>query len=58
MIPNINEISTIRIGHPAGVLPVVAEMEDGVVTKAAFYRTARKILEGQCFVETAKVCEK
>ncbi|HZJ90480.1 MAG TPA: PrpF domain-containing protein, partial [Oscillospiraceae bacterium] len=55
MIPNIDSINTIRIGHPAGVLPVVAEVEDGVVIKAAFYRTARKIMEGYCFVETTKI---
>jgi len=55
VIPHIDSISTIRIGHPAGVLPVVADVQDGVVKKAAFERTARRIMEGYAFVETAKI---
>jgi len=55
MIPHIDNITTIRIGHPAGILPVVAQVENGVVTKAAFQRTARRIMEGYCYVETAKI---
>lgn len=55
MIPHIDSISTIRIGHPAGVLPVVAQVENGAVTKAAFERTARRIMEGYVYVEKAKI---
>lgn len=55
VIPHIDSISTIRIGHPAGVLPVVAEVEEGIVKKAAFERTARRLMEGYAFVETEKV---
>lgn len=49
-IPNIDNISEIRIGHPSGVLPVVAEVDGIEVKKAAFYRTARRIMEGYVFV--------
>jgi hypothetical protein len=44
----------INIGHPAGVIPVesVAEMVDGQVQikRAAFYRTARRIMDGYVYV--------
>jgi 2-methylaconitate cis-trans-isomerase PrpF len=44
----------ITIGHPAGVIPVesVAEMVDGQVQikRAAFYRTARRIMDGYVYV--------
>ncbi len=55
VIPNVEKLDTIRIGHPAGVIPVVAQVEDGVVKKAALVRTARRILEGYVFVEKVKV---
>lgn len=51
-IPHIDEIDTIRIGHPAGVLPVVAEVEGTEVKKAALVRTARRIMEGYAFIPT------
>jgi 2-methylaconitate cis-trans-isomerase PrpF len=45
---------TINIGHPAGVIPVesVAETVNGETTlkKVAFYRTARRIMEGYVYV--------
>lgn len=50
VIPNVDEINTIRIGHPAGVLPVVAEVEGTEVKKAALIRTARRLMEGYAFV--------
>lgn len=55
VIPHIDEISTIRIGHPAGVIPVVAQVDNGEVKKAALVRTARRIMEGYVFVETSKI---
>lgn len=46
--------SVIRIGHPAGVIQVEAEtIEKGGeirVTRAAFYRTARKLMDGVVYV--------
>ena len=50
VIPRINDSSTIRIGHPAGVLPVVAEVEGVEVGKAALIRTARRLMEGYALV--------
>ncbi|MCR2025645.1 2-methylaconitate cis-trans isomerase PrpF family protein [Anaerotruncus colihominis] len=58
VIPDIEHKTRIRIGHPAGVLPVVADVKDGHVEKAAFERTARRIMEGYVYVETSKVCGK
>lgn len=56
VIPNIDNISTIRIGHPAGVIPVVAEVGAGnEVKKAALIRTARRMMEGYALLENAKL---
>ncbi|MGI6423657.1 MAG: PrpF domain-containing protein [Tepidanaerobacteraceae bacterium] len=45
----------IRIGHPAGIIEVESQMEsaDGhfKLTRAAFYRTARRIMEGYVYVK-------
>jgi hypothetical protein len=41
---------TVRIGHPAGVISLEARVEDGRVERAAFARTARRIMEGCVFV--------
>lgn len=56
VVPHQDGVSTIRIGHPAGVIPVVANVEDGIVKKAAFIRTARRIIEGYVYVEESKIC--
>ena len=40
----------INIGHPCGIIPVEAEVENGVVRRAAFARTARRIMEGYVFI--------
>ena len=45
----------IRIGHPAGALPVLADVQDGSVKRSSFQRTARRIMEGYVYVEKAKV---
>lgn len=56
MIPHIDDIETIRIGHPAGVIPVVAQVTaDSEVKKAALIRTARRIMEGYVYVEKARL---
>ncbi len=54
-IPHIDSIETVRIGHPAGVIPVGAAVKDGEVTKASIERTARRLMEGYAFVETDKI---
>ncbi len=45
----------IRIGHPAGIIPVEASSKekDGefFITRAAFYRTARKIMDGVVYIK-------
>jgi 2-methylaconitate cis-trans-isomerase PrpF len=41
----------VRIGHPSGVLPCRAAVADGEVTVAALSRTARRIADGQVWVE-------
>lgn len=47
--------TVLRIGHPAGVIPVEAAAEERggeiVITRAAFYRTARKIMDGQVYIK-------
>nr|WP_325186074.1 PrpF domain-containing protein [uncultured Oscillibacter sp.] len=50
VIPHIDSIDTIRIGHPAGVIPVVAAVEGTEVKKTALVRTARRIMEGYALV--------
>lgn len=49
--------TVLRIGHPAGVIPVesAAEERDGkiVITRAAFYRTARKIMDGAVYIKNS-----
>ncbi len=52
----------VHIGHPAGVMDVgsIAHMEGGetIVDKLAFYRTARKIMDGIVYVPNAVFAEK
>lgn len=50
-----NEGPLVRIGHPAGVINVEAAYDGKIITRAAFARTARKIMEGHVFVENAKI---
>lgn len=40
----------IRIGHPGGVLECDMNVEDGKITKAAYGRTARRIMKGYVYV--------
>jgi len=49
-IPHIDSIDLIRIGHPAGVIDVEAKFADGKLTRVAFSRTARRLMEGYAFV--------
>lgn len=55
IIPQIDELTTIRIGHPAGVIPVVAKVKGTIIEKAALIRTARRMMEGYVFVEKSKL---
>ena len=50
MIPDVDTVETIKIGHPAGIIQIEARVEDGIVTRAAFSRTARRIMEGYVWV--------
>ena len=52
-IVHIDSSNTVRIGHPAGVIEIEAAVENGEVTRAAFSRTARRIMEGYAFVTNA-----
>lgn len=49
-IPHIDDIKIIRIGHPAGVIEIEAAFEKGQLSRAAFARTARRIMEGYVYV--------
>lgn len=50
-----SDANTIRIGHPSGVLPVMAAVENNVVTRASLFRTARRIMEGYAFIEKSRL---
>lgn len=52
-IPHIDDISVVRIGHPAGVIEIEAAVDGGELVRAAFSRTARRIMEGYVFVSKA-----
>ncbi|RKP44625.1 2-methylaconitate cis-trans isomerase PrpF [Trinickia fusca] len=51
------EASTVRFGHPSGVMSVGAQVNehDGawVVTKAVMYRSARRLMDGHVFVPSS-----
>lgn len=44
------ESEAVRIGHPSGVMEVEMHSENGQILRAAFGRTARRIMEGYVFV--------
>lgn len=54
-IPHINNIETIKIGHPAGIIEVEAAVLNGEVQRSAFARTARRILEGYVWIVEEKI---
>ena len=51
---NSRQNATVRIGHPAGIIPVEAELagqaDAAGIKRAAIYRTARMIMEGYVYV--------
>ena len=40
----------VRIGHPGGMIECDTAVENGVITRAVFGRTARRIMEGRVYV--------
>jgi 2-methylaconitate cis-trans-isomerase PrpF len=48
--PNSQRALSISIGHPAGIMTVEASVEEAQVKRAAFARTARRLMEGYAFV--------
>ena len=50
MIDEDNSVELVRIGHPAGVISLEARVTDGKVERAAFSRTARRIMEGMVYI--------
>jgi len=44
----------LRVGHPYGVLPVKIAMENGQVIKAGSVRTARRIMDGNLYINDEK----
>ncbi|MBP2637098.1 MAG: mii [Firmicutes bacterium] len=52
-IPHIDSLKVIRIGHPAGIIEIEAAFQDGELARAAFARTARRIMEGYVYVRNS-----
>lgn len=59
--PSADPQAILRIGHPSGMLPVVADVtqQDGRwnVNEVLFSRTARRIMEGWAYVRKARLAE-
>jgi 2-methylaconitate cis-trans-isomerase PrpF len=59
--PGVDPQAPLRIGHPSGMLPIVADVspKDGgwVVNEVVFSRTARRIMEGWAYVRKARLAE-
>ncbi|MCP4284711.1 MAG: 3-methylitaconate isomerase [Gammaproteobacteria bacterium] len=51
MVAEDDSVELVRIGHPAGVISIEAKVVEGKVERAAFARTARRILEGSVYVK-------
>lgn len=47
----------LRIGHPSGIITVLADADEQQVRQAAFQRTARHIMKGYVAISPAKVDE-
>lgn len=50
LMPSVREDMTVRIGHPGGIIECDMSVRDGVITRAVFGRTARRIMEGYVYV--------
>jgi 2-methylaconitate cis-trans-isomerase PrpF len=55
VVPEVETKTTIRIGHPSGVIPAIGGYRDGRVEQASFIRTARRIMDGYAYVEKARI---
>lgn len=55
VIPDIERVTTLKIGHPAGVIEIEAAVQEGVVTRAAFARTARRIMDGYVYIQSERL---
>jgi len=53
MVGDAEDAAEVRIGHPAGVISLEVQVDDNGVKRAAFARTARRIMEGYVFVVEA-----
>lgn len=51
MINEPASLSTVKIGHPAGVITIDVEVEEQMVKRAAISRTARRIMDGQVYIK-------
>lgn len=50
LMPPIGEDTTVRIGHPGGIIECGMTVKNGVITRAVFGRTARRIMEGYVYI--------
>ena len=60
--PSLQESTApLRIGHPSGMLPIVADVaqKDGAwtVNEVLFSRTARRIMEGWAYVRKSRLAD-
>lgn len=46
----VRENGLVRIGHPAGIIECDTSVDNGVIARAVFGRTARRIMEGYAYI--------
>ena len=59
--PDVDPQAPLRIGHPSGMLPIVADVslkgDQWTVNEVLFSRTARRLMEGWAYVRKARLAE-
>lgn len=59
--PTVDPQAPLRIGHPSGMLPVVADVsrhgDEWTVNEVLFSRTARRIMEGWAYVRKSRLAD-
>jgi 2-methylaconitate cis-trans-isomerase PrpF len=59
--PNLDPQAPLRIGHPSGMLPIVADVTgsgaEWTVNEVLFARTARRIMEGWAYVRKSRLAD-
>lgn len=50
LMPPIGGDTVVRIGHPGGIIECDMTVNNGVITRAIFGRTARRIMEGYVYI--------